>query len=146
MGIAVLRGGELRFWGVAGFRQRDLDDLLNALERRLTRLITLYRPAVLAVENPTSKRLNASPWLGAVMARIRAVGVDSGLRISLCDPVSVRERLCGSAKATRQDLARRIVERYPHLARYRTCSGQWQELYWTPMFAAVGVGLAGEAG
>ena len=142
MGIAVLRGGELRFWGVTGFRQRNLDDLLQALERRLTRLITIYRPAVLAVENPTLKRLKSSPWLEAVMARISVVAVGSGLRISLCDPVGVRERLCGSAQATRREMAERIIRLYPHLARYHACSSQWQEFYWMPMFAAVAVGLS----
>ncbi len=144
MGIAILEGEELRLWGVTRFRERRLEDLLPAVERRLVRLIHIYQPVVLAVEMPTPQRLKTSPGLGVVTARISTVAVVSGLHFRICDPVSVRERLCGSAKATRGAIAGRIVEQYPHLARYRTCSSQWQTLYWMPMFAAVAVGLACE--
>ena len=61
MGMAVLDGEELRYWGVTRFRQKELDDLLAALERRLSRLILLYGPTVLAIEKPMPVRLQTSP-------------------------------------------------------------------------------------
>ena len=146
MGVAVLEGEELRLWGVTRFRERGLEDLLPAVERRLLRLIRIYQPVVLAAEKPTPGRLNASPWLRAITARVSAVSIEAGLHFRIYDPVGIRERLCGSVKATRQDLADRITEAYPHLARHSVYSSRWQEAYWLPMFAAVGVGLRCQAG
>ena len=142
MGIAVLIGSELRFWGVTRFREKRLEDLLPAVERRLWRLIHLYRPTLLVVEKPTPGRLRASPWLSVLTAGISAVALEAGLRFHLCDPTGVRERLCGSLKATPQNLAGRVVAAYPHLARYQNGASRWQESYWLPMFAAVSVALA----
>ena len=144
--MAVLDGEELRYWGVTRFRQKEMDDLLAALERRLVRLILLYRPAVLAIENPMPVRLHASPWLEKITARIRATARASSLRVYTCNPIRIRKCLCGSARATRKELAQQIVETYPHLSRYRTHSSRWKEHYWMQMFAAVAVGLVCNGG
>ena len=54
-------------------------------------------------------------------------------------PEEIWKQVCGSTKATRAQMAERIVEMYPHLGRYCRCSSQLQEDYWMPMFAAAGV-------
>jgi Holliday junction resolvasome RuvABC endonuclease subunit len=147
MGIAVLSDSDLRFWGTTRFRrEKRLEDLLSAVERRLRRLIRLYHPGLLVAEQPTPSRLRASPWLAAIMDRLNAVALEAGLEFRLCDPGEVRERLCGSERATRQDLAGRVVAVYPHLGRYRQGASRWQEDYWRPMFMAVAVGMAGVQG
>jgi hypothetical protein len=56
-------------------------------------------------------------------------------------PEEIWKQVCGSTKATRAQMAERIVGQYPHLGRYRDYSSQWQEDYWMSMFAAVEVGL-----
>jgi hypothetical protein len=144
MGIAVLSDSDLRFWGVTRFRrEKRLEDLLFAVERRLWRLIRLYRPGLVVAERPTPGRLKASSWLSAIMDRLSAVALAAGLPFRLCDPGEIRERLCGYEKATRQDLAGRVVATYPHLGRYQKSASRWQEDYWKPMFAAVAVGMVG---
>lgn len=139
MGVAVLEGVELLFWGVTGFRGLAGPALLDVLERRLLDLIQTYEPQVLAMEKPTPVRLVASPMLGAITSRISAVAVREGLRVQVCSPDKVRERLCGSEQATYSQIVERIVALYPHLERYRRPRQKWQEDYWRPMFAAVGV-------
>lgn len=141
MGVAVLDGAELLFWGVAGFRGLAGPAFLDTVERRLLDLIQTYEPQVLALEKPTPARLAASPMLGAIMSRISAVAVEQGLQVQSYSPDKVREQLCGSESATHNQLVERIVALYPHLARHRLKEGCMKEDYWRPMFAAVGVGI-----
>ncbi len=78
IGVAVLEGQDLLFWGVAGFREYQGEDLLKAVEGRLLALIQTYQPQVLAMEKPAPVRLAASPALGAILGRIRDVGYRCG--------------------------------------------------------------------
>lgn len=138
----MLCGDELRWWGVVRFRHKDPDARLTALEKRLAGLVRLYRPTVLAVEEPSPIRLKTSPHLNAVRSRIRLTGKALGLQVRALDASAVRKRLCGCARARRADLARRIVEDYPHLARRGAPKSRWEKEYWMPMFAAIAAGMA----
>ena len=139
--MAVLEGDELVNWGVTGFRKQDARTIQQAVQRRVQRLIDTYKPDVLAIEEPSAVRLRMSPLLGVIIRQIRAVAVDTGVRFVAVAQAEVRERLCGSARATHAQMAERIVEIYPHLGRYCRGASQWQEDYWRPMFSAVGVVL-----
>ena len=146
MGVAVLEHDELVFWGVSGFRECDVKPLLDSVERRLGDLILRYQPEVIAIEQPSRARLKASPFLGVMTGQISMAVVEAGLRFLAHDALDVRKRMCGSAKATRAQMAEQIVERFPHLERYQEGASSWQESYWMPMFAAVGVGVVCDEG
>lgn len=143
LGIAVLEGPDLLFWGVANFRAYQGEELLQAVEGRLRALIQTYQPQVLAAEKPTPTRLAASPALGAVMSRISAVAVREHLRVCLYRPEVVRAGIGATTVVTQAQVVARIVARYPHLERCRLRKGQGREDYWRPMFTAVAVGLVG---
>ena len=142
MGVAVLEGRELLFWGVVGLRERDMGVLLDRVKHRLQALIQTYAPEMVVLEQPNRVRLKRSPALLAITSRISAVALASSLHFRICDSATVRRRLCGQERATRKNLAEHIVARYPHLGRYKDRSNQWGKSYWLPMFAAVAVGLA----
>lgn len=149
--MAVLEADELVDWRVSCFREPSFakatdgkpvcDALLDAVERRVRGLIQRFEPTVMAIEEPSEVRLRMSPALAGVVARIRSVAQDAGLRFVAVSPLRVRKQVCGAEKATHAQMSERIVERYPHLGRYCRCSSQWQEDYWRPMFSAVGVCL-----
>lgn len=142
MGVAVLEGDELLFWGVTGFREKEVRELLDGIKKRVQSLIQIYQPGMLAVERPHATRLKASPALEMIVERISAVAVDSSLYFCLYDALTIRRFLCGQERATRRQMIERIVTRYPHLARYAAPGvSRWQESYWQAMFAAVGVGM-----
>ena len=141
MGVAVFEGNESVFWGVSGFRERDQEALLDAVERRVKTLVQQYQPEVLAIEQPSKVRLRMSPMLEMITGRVSTVAAEAGLRFLALDALVVREKLCGSSKATRAQMAERIVEQYPHLGRYVQGVSYSQRDYWRPMFSAVGVGI-----
>ncbi len=141
MGVAVFEGTELIFWGVTGFRGVAPHRVVAAVESRLRNWIELYEPTVIAIENPGTTRLNASPLLRDIVVRISAVTLDESLYYQLYGLPTIKERLCYSAKATRKDMIAHVVKLYPHLERYAKGGSAWRKAYWLPMFAAVSVGL-----
>lgn len=141
MGVAVLRGGELAYWGVSGFRMTTKDDLVAAVATRVRNLVSVHRPSVLAIEAPLALRLASSPLLGAVVAQLEELAREAGLGFKAVKPTQLRECLCGSARATHAELTEHVVREYPHLGRYRNCGNAWKEAYWRPMFSAVAVAL-----
>ena len=141
MGVAFLEADELVDWRVSCFREPVGDVLLDAVERRVIRLVERFQPTVVVIEDPSKVRLRMSPALSGIVARIRAVAEGAGLRFVAISPEAVRKQVCGSEKAMHAQMAEKLVERFEHLERYRRCSSGLQEDYWRPMFSAVGVGM-----
>ena len=141
MGVAVLEGDDLLFWGVAGFRSVSEEGLRYAVRRKLESLILIYQPQVIASEKPSHIRLKASQMLGDVAAQVSIVALEMSLEHCIVDPKNVRLRLCGSRKTSRRAMAEYVISLYPHLGRYHRCMSRWQQSYWMPMFTAVAVGL-----
>ena len=137
MGVAVLEGWELVFWGVCGFRQKGEDALFAAVRDRAKDLVALYQPNAVALEAPRPERVAASPLLAGVVASLECAAAEAGLVTKRLAPEEVRRRLCGSARATLRDVAERLVQRFDHLERYRNCGSSWKETYWQAMFSAV---------
>ena len=143
MGVAMLEGDELVFWGVTGFRKHQAHTLGPAIARRVWHLLEVYEPEVLAMEAPTALRLRMSPLLGVVVRQLEKFAQDAGIRFLAVRPTVVRQRLCGSPQATHVQLTAQLVARYPHLGRYQQNASRLQVEYWKPMFTAVGVGVVG---
>ena len=49
-------------------------------------------------------------------------------------PSSVRKRLCGSGRATKRDMARAVLARYPELKVYLAQNRKWKERFHGNMF------------
>lgn len=140
--MAVLRGGELAYWGVTAFHETaGEDDVAAAVVARVRKLIVAHRPSVLALEAPPTMRLRASPFLGSITTALEELAREQGLLIRSVAPATIRECLCGSARASHAELVERVVQTYPHLGRCRNSGNPWKDAYWRPMFTAVGVGM-----
>jgi len=73
MGVAVLEGTELVYWGVSSFRMHGEDALVAAVLDRMQGLIAVNQPTILALEAPRSLRLAASPLLRPVVAGVKGL-------------------------------------------------------------------------
>jgi len=148
MGIAVLEGSELIYYGVNDFRRkRPSEALLRATRGALCRLIAEYRPNVLAYEQSFYVQSKNSVCLQAQEAEIKRVARMRGLKAVGYTPTTVRQLLCKDRWATKEEVADLLARRYPELLRYRN-RGDWvSEKYWLHMFDAVAVGIVcAEAG
>lgn len=141
MGVAVLQGTTLQYWGVAGFRNSKADQVHLDIHARLQTLIKQYQPKILAMEKVSSSRSKASPVIKKIAVQIAGLSLNSSLHFYPYSLETIKNHLCDNPQATRRDVVNQILKRYPHLKRYATWQSRWQEEYWSAMFVAIAVGL-----
>jgi Holliday junction resolvasome RuvABC endonuclease subunit len=142
MGIAVLEGTELIYYGVKSFRdKRPADALIRATRKTLQRLIVAYEPDTLAYEKTFFVQGKASALLHVQEAEIRRVGQGAGLAVVGYAPTRVRHLLCEDGRATKVIVADLLAKRFPELVRHREHLNWRQQLYWLHMFDALAVGV-----
>lgn len=143
LGLAVLEGDELVWFGVKPFGGRKtVRELLARAERCLERVVAVYRPSVLAIEEPFYAQARLSPLVRSLAAWAKRWGRKRGFRIATYLPTTVKDQLA-PAKKTRQALADAMVRRYWFLY-HRAKPGRTRH-YWQQMFDAVALGVAAAA-
>ena len=102
LGVAVLEGEELIWFGVKSFSGRKTaGTLLPKVERYIDELIARHTPGTLAIEEPYYAQARLSPLLGPLTAALKRSGRQQGLRVVRYLPTTVKARLC-EKKRTRQ--------------------------------------------
>lgn len=141
IGVAVLAGPDLLYYGVKTIAKRDTPQfVLTAVSRHIIQLIYRYEPQYLAIEKMFITQKN-SALLAVVTEQIKALSKQKGLRVYEYAPTSVRKRLCETGRATKQTVAKFLAEQYPELKRYLNRRRQWERQYYANMFDAIAVGL-----
>lgn len=142
MGVAVLAGQELVYYGVKSFRgDRPADALIRATRAALHRLIAIHQPALLGYEKTFYVQSKNSALLQVQEGEITRVGRAAGLRVVGYAPTRVRRLLCQDGRATKQTVARLLIDRFPELGGYLATASRRQEHYWLHMFDALAVGV-----
>jgi len=141
LGVAVLEGDHLVYFGVKTFKHRSPPHVLLAgVSRFIDLLIERYGPECLAIER-TFLIHKEAVLLNVVAAEIKSTARERGLVVYEYDPAQIRSALSGQEKATKSVTSRLIADRFPELARYLLQPTRWEALYWAHMFDAVAVGL-----
>jgi Holliday junction resolvasome RuvABC endonuclease subunit len=141
LGVAVLLGDRLEYYGVKTFKRRQpAHAFLAAVMRYVTDLIADHQPAALAVEKTYFIQRQAA-LLNITAKEIKHTAKRSGLAVFEFAPVKVRQHICGTEKSTKRQTAKILASRYPELARYLKQPSKWEALYWAHAFDAVAVGL-----
>ena len=126
LGVAVIRGGELLFYGVKTVSNRqNPQTILEAISSHIRNLIKKYRPARLAIEK-IFIRQNSYALPAVVAEQIKATAGEADLPIDEYAPASVRKRLCQTGRATKRETAEILTERFPELKRYYLRTTKWE--------------------
>lgn len=142
LGIAVLEDGALLYHGVHSFRHQDSPHAMLTLGRELVaRLIHDFRPRVLAVEKTFFANNRNTALLNVFAEEIKAVGRRFGLKVLAFAPSTVKKIIAGTGQATKREVARAVVARFPELKVYLTQDRLWKERFYGNMFDAVAIGL-----
>ncbi len=142
IGIAVLAGAELRYFGVKTIlNPHSPSDLLNEITRFLEQFIKQYEPTYLAIEQPFISQQQSSSLLVVVAKQIKAIAGKHNLRVYQYAPTTVRKLLCQNGRATKRIVAKALSERYPYLTQYYNRTKQWEQRYYGNMFDAIAVGF-----
>lgn len=141
IGVAVLEGDELIFYGVKVVRDRSTAQrILAHVAAIIQDLITRYDPHYLAVEKMFVIQKSAA-LLSVAAEEIKSVAKSNGLPIYEYTPTTVRKFICQNGSATKRDVAQVVARRYPELAKHLSARNKWEEKYYANMFDAIAVGL-----
>ena len=141
LGVAILEGAALRYYGVKTIHaRRTVQQLLRQVTGVIKHLIDEYRPDVLAIEKPIVIQKSAA--LAAVVAdEIKLTARRERLSVHEYTPAAVRQFICGAGKATKSNTAKAIAGRFFELARYQKNRSHTELLYYAHMFDAIALGL-----
>lgn len=143
MGVAVLLGNELEYYGVKTITRRTSPSSILTQGRQIVRkLIKLHSPIILAVERPFLGYGNRSSVLVALSKEIKQVGRQEGLPVVEIHPKTAKKLIGGNGSTTKRDIARILVARFPELKIYLGQTHRYKEKYWQNMFDAVAIALA----
>ena len=140
MGIAFLEGERLIYHGVKVITHRTSShEILKQGRESMIRLIKDFRPDILVYE----KSFFTNSRNSALVDHIKAIGRRKKLRVVGYAANTVKKFICGNGRASKHEVARAVIGRYPELAVYLDQDRKWKELYHLNMFDAVALGMVG---
>ncbi len=142
MGIALFENGELLYHGVKTIRKRrSPHENLKEARKTVLRLIRDFKPQVLAVEKTFFANNRNSALLNVLGDEIKAIGKRKGLKVVAFAPSAVKKAISGNGWASKEEVARAVVARYPELKAYLGQDRGWKNRFHSNMFDAVAVGM-----
>jgi len=147
IGVAVMNGFDLRYWGTKRIREKGMDrkGILEKTERIVSSLISGYNPDVLLIQRPFYPQQRESKNLREMVKKIKAVGLKGKIKVIDYKPIDVRTFFSNGKRPTKMRQAEVICKSYyPFLTRFLKKDKNkkwWQEKYYIKMFNAVGLGI-----
>jgi len=142
MGVAFLDGEKLIYHGVKAIPEdKSPNERLKEGREIIIRLINDFKPDILVVEKSFFANNRTASLLHAFINEIRAIGNKKGLKVVSYATSTVRKSVCGNGRASKKELSKVIVSRYPNLKVYLSQDRAWKELYHQNMFDAIALGL-----
>jgi len=143
LGFALLEGSALIHFGVKTISEgKPSQTCLIQGKRVVSRMIEDFNPHVLIVEKTYFGNNKDSQTLNLFTEQIRRIGVKKRITVQKIATNSVRKIVCGNGEATKDDVAKAMVLKYPELRPYLTSDRRWKEEYYRNMFDAVALGVA----
>jgi len=141
LGVAVLEGEDLLYYGVKTVRKRTTpQEMLQEITWSIKQLIDYYVPSILAIEKVFLIQKNACLLIVAT-EQIKAAARKEELAVYEYEPKVIRRLVCQTGKATKREVARHLTRKYYELSRYLNRKSRWEQLYYAKMFDAIAVGL-----
>jgi Holliday junction resolvasome RuvABC endonuclease subunit len=142
MGIAFLDSGKLIYHEVKVIKKgKSPHENLRDGRKIVLRLIKDFMPAVLVVEKGFFAQNRNASLLNVLVDEIRAIGRRKKLTVISYAPSTVKKYICGNGRASKKEVARVVVAKYPELKVYLTQDRAWKETYHQNMFDAVALGM-----
>ncbi len=141
MGIAFLEEGKLIYYGVKVISKKSPHETLKEGRKIILRLIRDFKPRLLVVEKAFFAQSRNLALLNVFFDEIKAIGKRKKLKFISYAPSTVKKFICGDGRASKKEVAKIIVSKYPELKVYLTQDRAWKERYHQNMFDAVSLGM-----
>ncbi len=151
MGLVVLRGRELKHFGVRTLRNGARPhDVIGQARRIVLGTVEKHRPDIVAIEQPFNLPTKRSHLLNVIVDELRERAVELGLEIVTLTPEEIRRRVTGNPRATKVEVAEQMVrsgfdqlERLIPKRPVRAALGlRPRDKYWLHMFDALALAVA----
>ena len=154
MGLAVLRGRELLYFGVQRLRNGARPyDVIGQARRVVLGLIAKYAPQVVALEMPFNLPTKRAHLLNVIDDELRQRSQELGIEVMELTPMAVRAVVANNPRATKIDVAEHLVldgfsqlrELIPKRPKPAALGLRPKDKYWLHMFDALAIAVAAEA-
>jgi Holliday junction resolvasome RuvABC endonuclease subunit len=154
MGLVVLRGHDLKYFGVRTLPNgKRHHEAIGLAKRIVLAMIEKHRPDVVAIEVPLNLPTKRSHLLNVIADELRDRAAEVGMAVEELSPEAIRRRLTGNARATKIDVAEYLVaNRFTQLREFvpkrpaRPALGlRPRDKYWLHMFDALALAAAVDA-
>src|SRR5262245_8180972 len=151
MGLAVLRGNDLRYFGVRTLRNGTRPhDVIGQARRIVLATIERHQPQVVAIEEPFNLPTKRSHLLNVISDELRGRAAELGLTVVALSPELIRQRVTGNPRATKVDVAEHLAQNgfdqlrtlIPKRPARAALGLRARDKYWLHMFDALAIALA----
>jgi crossover junction endodeoxyribonuclease RuvC len=115
---------------------------LIALDEVVDRYLEEKKPAEIALEKTTFSSASQNGMLVLAYYKILAVARRRRLPVYEYVPISIRKSVCGNGHATKRDVMKVLISKYPELRVFAGMDRRWKERHYFNLFDAVAVGVA----
>ena len=142
MGVAFFDNEKLIYHGVKVIKKnKSPHESLKECREIVLSLINDFKPNVFVVEEAFfSKNRNAS-LLNVLVDEMKTIAKRKRVKFLSYAPSTVKKFTCGNGRASKKEVARVIVSKYPELKVYLTQDRAWKERFHHNMFDAVALGI-----
>lgn len=154
MGLAVLRGQELLYFGVQRLRngQRPYD-VIGQARRTVLTAIEKHAPQVVALEMPFNLPTKRAHLLNVIDEELRQRSEELGIEVMELTPMAIRAIVVNNPRATKIDVAEQLVlngfsqlrELIPKRPKPAALGLRPKDKYWLHMFDALAIAVAAQA-
>lgn len=140
VGIAVLKGTELRDWRIRSLRGRTLVEKFQRLTAILGRLVDRYEPTAVALKKPHPSR--SSTGLNQIQAEAKAFLEQNGVTVNEYTIDDLKGLLLPGGQANRSSLAEYVTTAYPILTSEYSQEKKARHAYHVRVFEALAAAVA----
>ena len=142
MGVALFENGYPVHAGVKTIKKyKSPHETLRDCRKVVLSLIDDFRPQAIVVEKTFFANNRNSSLLNVLGDEIKAIGKRKKIQVLGYAPSTVKKAVCGHGRASKEEVARVIVAKYPELKVYLTQDRKWKEKFHQNMFDAVALAV-----
>jgi len=154
MGLVVLRGRDLRYFGVHTLRNGTRPhDVIGQARRIVLAAIERHQPEVVSIEEPFNLPTKRAHLLNVIDDELRGRAEELGLEVVALSPEAIRQRVTGNPRATKIDVAQylartgfdQLKELIPKRPKRAALGLRPRDKYWLHMFDALAIATAAQA-
>jgi len=142
IGVAFLEGEKLIYHGVKTIpNNKSPNEKLKECRDIITRLISDFKPDILVVERSFFANNKTASLLHVFINEIGVIGNKKGVKVMTYATSTVRKYIAGNGRASKKEISKVIVSKYPNLKVYLSQDRAWKDRYHQNMFDAIALGL-----